>query len=73
MSGIEYKNGIFKYQMQMLFMKIDPDCEAIFMTGPGGQSSERHCYSRVPAKMVPKYLHLKVGGRLVKPNSTDIS
>ncbi len=57
----------------MLYMKIDPDCEAIYMTGPGGRSSERHWNSPVAAEIVPKYPHRKVGGRLDKPHSTDIS
>ncbi len=74
MTGIELFNTeevIFKYQVQMLY--IDPDCEAIYMTGPGGQSSERHWSLRVSAKKVPKYPHRKVGGRLDKSNGTDIS
>ncbi len=52
---------IFKYQVQMLYMKIDPDSEAIFMTGPGGQISKMHWSLRVSAKVVPKYPHRKVG------------
>ncbi len=57
----------------MLYMKIDLDCEAIYMTGMGGHSSERHWSLRVSAEMVPKYPHRKVGGGLDKSNDTDIS